>query len=120
MAALGPPFAGTLLDDPVRVSAIFGAIAGALSLAVPFFDGLTVALSALLVAIRLGRSVGEGARSKVPVVRIASALAAMAVGWGFFLGAPAPLAGVRGAGLGLAGVLFWWGARDPARSEVRP
>ncbi len=96
--------------DPVPVAALFGAVAGLLSVAFPFFEGLTAALSALLLVSRLYRLPYDRGPARSPW-RTGGAVAAAGLGWAAFFGAPAALAPVRGLLLGGAGVLFWWWTR---------
>lgn len=103
--------------DPVPVAAFFGAVAGLLSVAFPFFEGLTAALSALLLVSRLYRHPYDRSRAR-SAWRTGGAVAAAGFGWAAFFGAPGALAPVRGLLLGGAGVLFWWWSR-PERAEGR-
>ena len=108
-----PPDPG--LPDPVQVASWFGAGAGLLSLAFPFFDGLVLALAALLLSGALRRRPGAtGPRwAGWPHPRLVAT--ALAGGWAIFLLAPAAVAPFRGLALGIAGLSLGWAAHRAAR-----
>jgi hypothetical protein len=101
------PAAGALGVDPVATSGGIGAIAGAVSLVWPFFDGMAAALVALAVVgwlTRLLPEVRRGPSAPGPSRRVVSlVLVAVAVGWAYFLLAPGMWSAGRGIALGVAG-----------------
>jgi hypothetical protein len=102
------------LPDPVRVASAFGAGAGLLSLAFPFFDGLVLALAALLLAGALRRRPGASGPGWAGWSHPRLVAAVLAGGWAIFLLAPAAVAPFRGLALGLAGLSVGWAARRSA------
>jgi hypothetical protein len=109
---------GTLLRaplgvDPLTIAGAFGAIAGAASLGVPYFNGLAEALAALAVVawgVRLGSRSGRLPPMTAPVA------VGVVVAWTFAVLAGPPLAEGRGAVLGAAAVALAWHARAISRS----
>ena len=105
--------------DPTTVAGLFGLLAGVLSVPIPYFSGLTAALSALLAATVVVR----WARSGRPSIHLRSSLPAIAVvvvGWTVFLGGPALLSPVRGLVLGASGLpLVWSGGSHAWRTPGR-
>lgn len=93
-----PPLAAP--TDPVLVSSFFGAFAGVLSLLFPYFDGLALVLSALLLVAWVTVSGPSVLRRGVAI----GGVGAVAAGWAFYLLAPGGLSSLHGAVLGLAGV----------------
>lgn len=109
-----PPMPG-LDADPLDAAVAFALLGGVLSLLLPYFVGLTFALSGLVLAIALvrrrprpDRPGRAGVLHGLPV-----SLASFAVGWGFLFGAPPGLAPVRGLLLALATLPLWRVARRP-------
>ena len=98
--------------EPVRSAGLFGALAGALSVVDPYFDGLTVALAALLL---LGWLLRRPSRKPIAGEGIPGWLAgtALAIGWFVYLASPPELAVFRGLALGLAGLPLVVGLRGP-------
>ena len=100
-----------LAMDPLDASGAFGALSGVLSVVLPYFDGLTMALAALVVGIALlrwtrGRFGGGPGSSDAD--RFLLALVSAIVGWAVFLEAPSTLASIRGLVLGGAILPLWW------------
>ena len=102
--------------DTADATGVFGLLSGVLSIGVPYFLGLTAALSALGLAVALPRLLATGVSSRwpcrsgpFPYVAAAIALsgwAAFAVGAGLF-------PSLRGAVLAASSVPLWWGTRRP-------
>lgn len=106
---------GTTPLDAVPAAALFGAVAGALSVRFAYFDGLTAALAALLLLAWLiePRRARRGRSGSLPPRLVA--LLAVGAGWVAFLAGPPALAPVRGLLLGLVGLPLWFGfVRPPA------
>lgn len=107
--------------DPVPAAALFGLVAGLLSVRFPYFDGLTAAMAALLLlAWGLDRRPGRGRWAGALPPRWAGGLIA-GVGWLLFLAGPPALLPFRGALLGLVGLPLWWGfapAHAPPSAEA--
>ncbi len=102
--------------DALPVSAALGAVAGALAIAVPYFNGLAAALGGLTLGTWLLRGgprgpFGYGDRRRPPILAFASGLGA----WGLFLVPPPFLLPYRGLVLGAAGLVLWWTRRAPPR-----
>jgi hypothetical protein len=93
--------------DPVHVGALFAALAGILSIEIPFFDGLVAALGALVGVTWVFR---VASAPTGPFPRPVSAISA-AVGWSMFLFLPSPLEMLRGLALGVSLAPLWWTAR---------
>jgi hypothetical protein len=91
---------------------LFGSLAGALSLVLPYFLGLAIALGALGFAIGLVRlAKGEGAR--LPTAARGAVLAVAGAGWCLsFFGSLLDLP-VRGLWAPTALGPLWWVARRP-------
>lgn len=111
-AGAGP---ATVRFDPLRASAGLGALAGLLSLAAPFFDGLAAALAGIALGAWLTRAPAAGAaptrgRRALAGLSLAACLAA----WVVFVLAPSPLGTFRGLLLGGAGVGLWFTGRRPS------
>lgn len=100
--------------DLVEASGLFGALAGGLSVLLPFFLGLATTLSVLLIAGGLLR-VAEGRRAtsdRRPRWRPYVIAFAVAIGaWALVLAHPENLARFTGAILGAGGVPLWRAAR---------
>lgn len=101
--------------DPLDAAVAFAVLGGVLALLLPYFVGLTVALSGLVLAIALVRRDARAPRPRrggfdygLPL-----SLASVVVGWGFLLAAPPALAPVRGLLLALATLPLWRVARRP-------
>lgn len=97
--------------DAVGTAALFGAVAGGLSVLFAFFDGLTVALMALLMAAWLserGRA-ARAARGPTPVTLIA--LGSWGAGWVGFLGHLPSTVHLHALLLGASGLPLWWESR---------
>lgn len=108
---LPPP---ELSMDTVDAAGFFGLLAGALSIVLPYFDGLTLAMSALgagAAVVRSGREPRPQGRQGSRVLW--SGVAMTAAGMAVFLAAPPVLDQVRGLVLGTAAVPLWLAARQP-------
>ncbi len=93
--------------DVAEAAGGFGLLSGALSVLLPYFLGLVVALSILGAGVGIVRLFGSSDPGATgPRVAVA-ALAPLAIGWALFLAAPGPLARARGLALGLASVPLW-------------
>jgi hypothetical protein len=102
--------------DVVDATGLLGALAGVLSMALPFFLGLTIALSALLVSAGLLRRAGDPARARSagPIRRrYWWGFGASAMAWTFLLAHPTADGPFVGAVLGIAGLPLWSVARRP-------
>lgn len=118
-ARLGATVTGV---DAVGTAGGLGAIAGVASVGWPFFDGMTAALVALaavgwvarmLPGIRADRRAPPSERRVVLLV-----LAALAVGWAYFLLASGAWVLGRGIVLGASGACIGWvGRQRPAFGE---
>ncbi len=106
--------------EPAKVAAYFAATAGLLSLLVPFFEGLTVALSALLLTARLYQPRRAMGCRPPPASRLAIGFGAIGATWALVLLPVDGLPPWRGALLGLGSLAFFWGARPiPDRTRGR-
>jgi hypothetical protein len=94
--------------DPLSVAGAFGAIAGAASLGVPYFDGLSEALAALAAVAWVARVERSTERRLSIVGPVATATA---TAWSFALLAPLPFSLLRGAALGASAVGLAWHGR---------
>jgi len=102
--------------DPLDASGGFGALSGALSVGLPYFSGLTMALAALVVGIALLRGAQRGRAGGVRPATIPPFLVALVValaGWVAFFAAPPWLASIRGLALGVSVLPLWWLERRP-------
>ena len=103
-------------DEPRRLTALFGALAGGISVVLPYFDGLVAALGALLVAAHVLHARARPGSVDILPVRAYASWLALAAGWVVFLLAPHALDAVRGLALGLSGLpvgLWTRSERDP-------
>lgn len=102
--------------DPVGSAALFGAVAGGLSVPFPFFDGLTAALMALLMAAW----VADRGLARRPVHRptpaTLAALGSWGAGWVGFIGHFPAIVHLHALLLGAAGLPLWWEARTRGAS----
>ncbi|MCI4335868.1 MAG: hypothetical protein L3K17_01535 [Thermoplasmata archaeon] len=110
---------GTAGIDPIPPAALFALVAGGLAIAYPYFDGLTVALAALLAISWIVRRPASSLQRSLRLPPRILAGAVAAVGWAFFLAGPPAFDAVRGALLGVSGLPLWlWfrsdGAHPPA------
>lgn len=99
--------------DPLPIAGAFGAISGAASLGVPYFNGLAEALAALAVVawgVRLGARTGRFPPWTAPLAM------GVVVAWTFAVLAVPPLSGGRGAVLGASAVALAWHGRNLAPS----
>lgn len=107
---LGPP--PDLAMDPVDAAGLFGLLAGGLSIVLPYFDGLTLALSALGAGAAVVRAAPEPRTSPRRRSRsLWTGVVFSAAGMGVFLLGPPILDRVRGLVLGVAAVPLWIVAR---------
>jgi hypothetical protein len=102
--------------DVVDATGLLGALSGVLSVLLPFFLGLTVALGAMLLSAGLLRRIGgSGAERPDEATRrrywIGFGVALL--GWTFVLAHPALADRFLGATLGSAGLPLWSIARRP-------
>ena len=98
--------------DALDAAGGFGALAGVLSVVLPYFVGLVLALAALSVGVAVPRVSTTGSRGK-PASRWALAFGLTGAGWLLFV-APVPLlANIRGLLLGSSILPLWWVARRP-------
>ena len=106
--------------DPATTATFFGATSGVLSVLFPFFDGLTVALAALLLlaGVRRHRTGSTGATDGRALHLLCAGC--LAAGWGLFLFAPGSLAPVRGLALGLAGLPYGWRLHRRSSEAAHP
>jgi|GEM_PF-4394077 len=93
--------------DGAEAAGTFGLLAGALSVLLPYFLGLAVALSILGAGIGLVRIATEAAGGPRGGWRAVEAWAPLAVGWTFFLTAAGPVAAFRGLALGASAIPLW-------------
>ena len=95
--------------DLIDAAGLLGAFAGVLSIAVPYFMGLTAALALCLLAAALIRRPPRGAPPTGPDAGRGFLLGfALALGaWTFLVLHPAPWDRYTGAVLGLAGLPLW-------------
>jgi hypothetical protein len=110
-----PPYPELPLDV-VDATGLVGALAGALSLALPYFLGLTIALGALLLASSVVRRAGDAAACRIgPTTRRRYWLGfgTFAIAWAILLAHPAFVRGFTGVTLGAGGLPLWWVARRP-------
>ncbi|HYK94002.1 MAG TPA: hypothetical protein VEY07_08195 [Thermoplasmata archaeon] len=103
--------------DLRRWTSLLGVLAGGLSVLLPYFDGLTAALGALLIVSLLAAARPRRLRSILQSSPALLAAIALAAGWGFFLLAPSLVSSVRGLALGLGGVPAGLGVGLPWRSR---
>ena len=100
--------------DLVDATGLLGALAGVLSVALPFFLGLAVALSAILLSAGLLRCAGEGARRRADGTmrrRYWFGFGAAAIAWAVVFAHPSVVDRFVGAGLGVSGLPLWSIAR---------
>jgi TctA family transporter len=97
--------------DAVGTAALFGAVAGGLSVLFPFFDGLTAALMALLMAAWLGDRSRATRTFHGPTPVTLGALASWGAGWVDFLGHLPAVDHLHALLLGAAGLPLWWESR---------
>lgn len=102
--------------DAVGTAALFGVVAGGLSVLFPFFDGLTAALMALLMAAWLGDRARTSRAGYGPTPVTLAALASWGAGWVGFLGHLPAVVPLHALLLGVAGLPLWWEARRRAAS----
>jgi hypothetical protein len=112
----------SLAMDTLDASGGFGALAGVLSVVLPFFIGLTMTLAAVVVGTSLlrwtqGRSAGRA--DQPDAARFLLGLGSALAGWGLFFAGPPALSAIRGLLLGLTVLPLWWlERRRPAFGEV--
>ncbi|MCI4339709.1 MAG: hypothetical protein L3J73_00355 [Thermoplasmata archaeon] len=101
--------------DLVDATGLLGVLAGVLSLALPYFLGLTAALGAILFAVALRRRPESATVPPRPDLQRAYAIGfgAAVAGWVFVGLHPAALGRLVGVVLGVAGLPLWWAARRP-------
>ncbi|HEY6238843.1 MAG TPA: hypothetical protein VIZ68_06635 [Thermoplasmata archaeon] len=113
--------AASLSMDSLDAAGGFGALAGALSVVLPFFDGLTMTLAALVVGtslLRWARARSAGRTDQLDAAQFLLGLGSALAGWGVFLAAPPVFGAVRGLVLGLTVLPLWWlERRRPAFGE---
>jgi hypothetical protein len=103
-----------LETDPIPPAALFGLVAGALAVIYPYFDGLAVALAALLLLSWIVRRPAPSIVRGLGLPPRAVALLAVAAGWGLFLLDPPHLEAARGLVLSVGGLPLWlWFRIDP-------
>ena len=110
-----PPYPELPLDL-VDATGLLGALAGVLSLTLPYFLGLTIALGALLLAASAVRRAGDAAAGRTgPTVRRRYWLGfgTSVFAWGILLAHPSFADGFTGVTLGAGGLPLWWVARRP-------
>ena len=106
------PPAPELPMDALDAAGSFGALAGVLSVVLPYFVGLVLALAALSIGVAVPRVATTG-RPARPASRWALAFGIAGAGWLMFA-VPLPLLGnLRGLLLGGSIVPLWWVARRP-------
>ena len=108
MSATRPPRrAAPGLDvDAVDAAGLFGLLSGVLATVLPYFLGLTFALSALLLALAMVRRAGQ---ARAPGALAPAPLACAVVGWGVALAVP--LGAWRGLLLATCSLPLWWRLR---------
>ena len=113
-----PPRPEDRAIDPVSTAGYLSALSGVASLGWPFFEGLTLSLSALgLVGWLVGGRRRNG-RWRHPAAL--AAIAASLAGWVLFLAAPTSWGAGRALGVGLsAGLVGWVGRSRPPFGEGR-
>jgi hypothetical protein len=97
--------------DLAEASGAFGLLSGLLSALLPYFLGLTLALSIVGAGVGLLRLFGPGAEAASGPRHALALLAPVAVGWTVFVADPAPVARWRGLLLGLSSIPLWWTVR---------
>jgi hypothetical protein len=98
--------------DGLDAAGGFGALAGLLSVVLPYFGGLVLALAALSLGLAVPRVPPPGIRS-ILRPRWTLAFGSAGVGWMLFAVPWPSLTGLRGLVLGLSTVPLWWTARRP-------
>jgi hypothetical protein len=102
--------------DLVDAVGLFGALGGVLAIALPYFVGLTAALSATLFGVGVIRAaqIQEGsAKLSSETRRFVLGFAAAIAGWAAFLLFSGRLGVVGPALLGASGLPLWRAARRP-------
>lgn len=85
----------------------FGVLAGLLSAALPYFLGLTVALSIVGAGVGLVRLSGPAAHGPTGPWTAVGAWGPLGIGWIFFLSVEGPAVVARGVVLGASAVPLW-------------
>ena len=99
--------------DVGEASGSFGLLAGVLSVLLPYFLGLVVALGILGAGVGILRMPLVAATHGTGRWIFLVAWGPLALGWTIFLSAPGPVASFRGLVLGASAVPLWVTVRRP-------